>query len=52
MLAEALKASAQHESLKKVVRELRASIEGKFCLAAVQASHPLIRPGLWEAKRT
>lgn len=45
-LAEALKASAQHESLKKVVRELRASIEGKFYLAAVQASFPLTRQGL------
>ena len=51
-LAEALKASAQHESLRKVVRELRASIEGKFYLAAVQASIPLICHGLWKVKCT
>lgn len=35
-MADALKASLQHESLKKVVRELRASIEGKFGLVTVQ----------------
>ena len=35
-LADALKASLQHESLKKVVRELRASIEGKFGLVTVK----------------
>lgn len=39
-LADALRASLQHDSLKKVVRELRASIEGKFNLAAVQVGQP------------
>ena len=37
----------QHVSLKKVVRGLRASIEGKFGLAAVQVCFP---PRLWKSK--
>ena len=35
-LTDALRAASQHESLKKVIRGLRASIEGKFGLAGVQ----------------
>ncbi len=42
-LTDALRAASQHESLKKVIRGLRASIEGRFGLAGVQvrgsASH-------------
>lgn len=37
----------QHVSLKKMVRGLRASIEGKFGLAAVQVCFP---PGLWKSR--
>ncbi|BDA42157.1 hypothetical protein COCOBI_03-0420 [Coccomyxa sp. Obi] len=33
---EALRATHQHESMKRVIRELRASLEDKFCLAAIQ----------------
>lgn len=33
---EALRATEQHESMKKVIRELRASLEDKFGLAAIQ----------------
>ncbi|EIE20645.1 hypothetical protein COCSUDRAFT_18360 [Coccomyxa subellipsoidea C-169] len=33
---EALRASEQHESMKRVFRELRASLEDKFALAAIQ----------------
>ncbi|KAK9901712.1 hypothetical protein WJX75_009812 [Coccomyxa subellipsoidea] len=33
---EALRASEQHESMKRVIRELRASLEDKFGLAAIQ----------------
>jgi hypothetical protein len=39
---EALRAAEQHESLKKVVRELRASVEDKFGLAAIQAGIPSV----------
>lgn len=40
---EALRATEQHESMKRVIRELRASLEDKFGLAAIQvpASHYL-----------
>lgn len=41
-LTDALRASSQHESLKKVVRGLRASIEGRFCLAGVQVWEPIL----------
>jgi hypothetical protein len=37
LVAEALRASQQHDSLKRAVRELRASLEDKFALAAIQA---------------
>ena len=33
---DALRASEQHETLKRVVRELRASVEDRFALAAIQ----------------
>ena len=36
LVAEALRASQQHDSLKRAVRELRTSLEDKFALAAIQ----------------
>lgn len=36
---EALRAAEQHESLKRVIREMRASLEDKFSLAAIQVLH-------------
>ena len=44
---DALRASEQHEALKRAVRELRASVEDKFALAAIQ-----VRRGCWSRRQT
>ena len=36
LVQDALRASQQHDTLKRVVRELRASLEDRFALAAIQ----------------
>ena len=43
LVEEALRASQQHDTLKRVVRELRASLEDRFALAAIQVGGTLPR---------
>ena len=42
-VAEAARTADQHEALKRLIRELRASVEARFRLAAVQVGPSLCR---------
>ena len=50
-VAEAARTADQHEALKRLIRELRVSVEARFGLAAVQVGSRFVSREVWCGKQ-